>query len=96
MILMVVGTWLEHPATRAWGLLFGVLAVGLCIRGAVLEGVETVKEDLTKYVFKVFEDGFKGGVEAGREMEAAERFIASAILDPERPPGPHIHRRRED
>lgn len=73
VVLMAAGTYAGSPAIRAWAILVAVLAIGYCVH----EGVEVVKEHLTKYVFKVFEDGFRGGVEQGREMEAADRFIAS-------------------
>ena len=77
VVLMTAGTYSGSSELRAWALLFGVLAAGLCITAAVQEGVETIKDHLTKYVFKVFEDGFRGGVEQGREMEATQQFIAS-------------------
>lgn len=65
------------PELRAWGILTGVLAAGMCIKAAIHAGVEAIKEHLTKYVYMVFEDGFRGGVEQGREMEAAKNFLAS-------------------
>lgn len=77
VILMTVGSHFDLPEVRAWALLFGLLAAGLCITAAVNDGVEAVKQHLVKYVFRVFEDGFRGGVEQGREMESTERFIAS-------------------
>lgn len=77
VILMAVGTHLDMPEVRAWAVLFGVLAAGLCITAAIHESVDVVKEHLTKYVFQVFEDGFRGGLEQGREIEATQRFIAS-------------------
>lgn len=76
--LMVVGTHFNMPEVRAWALLFGILAAGLCITAAVHDGVEMVKHHLAKYVFKVYEDGYRGGVEQGREMEATNRFITWA------------------
>jgi hypothetical protein len=74
VILMSAGTWYGPPELRAWGLLFGVLAAGLCITAAVRDGVESIKEHIRKWTFETFREG----VEAGREMEAAERLIASS------------------
>lgn len=78
VILMGSGTIFGSAELRAWALLFGVLAAGLCAAAAVRDGVEAIKSHLTRYVFNVFEDGFRAGVEQGREMEAAERFISAA------------------
>lgn len=77
VILMTAGTWSHTAELRAWALLFGVLAAGLCVTRAVQEGVEVIKGHLQKYAYSVFEDGFRGGLEQGREIEATERFIAS-------------------
>lgn len=78
VITMGAGTWFGPPELKAWGLLFGVLAAGLCITSAVHQGVEAIKDHLSRYAFRVFEDGFRGGVDQGREIEAAERLMTSA------------------
>lgn len=44
---------------------------------AVERGVEHVKAYVKVWSLETFESGFKQGVEQGREMEAAERFIDS-------------------
>jgi hypothetical protein len=77
VILMVVGTLTRLPEIRAWAILIGLFAAGLCIRSAVHEAADTLKVYMRKWSHETFEQGFKAGVEVGREMEAAEKFIAA-------------------
>lgn len=74
--VMAAGTIIEQPWLRGWALLAAVYAVGLCLRAAVDRAAEEVRAYIKKWSHQVFEDGFKSGVETGREMEAAERFVA--------------------
>lgn len=73
--LMLVGTITEQTWLTGWALLISVFAVALGLTAAVERAAETVKVYVRKWSHQAFEDGFKGGVEAGREMEAAERFV---------------------
>jgi hypothetical protein len=75
--VMAAGSILEHSWMRGWSLLIAVYAVGLCLRSAVDRGAERIKAYVRVWALETFESGFKSGVEQGREMEAAERFIAS-------------------
>ena len=74
---MILGTIYESPAVRAWGLLVGLLAVGLGIWFVIRNATEAVKAYVHRWTLETFEHGFKQGVEQGREMEATERFISS-------------------
>lgn len=74
--VMVAGSILDQPWIRGWSILVAVYAVGLCIRMAVERAAEAVKAYIRKWSHETFESGFKSGVDQGREMEAAERFIA--------------------
>lgn len=74
---MATGSLTDHQWMRGWSLLVAVYAVGLCLRAAVDKGVEHVKAYVKVWSLQTFESGFKQGVEQGREMEAAERFIDS-------------------
>ncbi len=79
--LMVLGTVHQSPAIRAWGLLVGLLAVGLGIWLAIRQATGSLKAYVHQWTLETFEHGFKQGIEQGREMEAAERFIASTRPD---------------
>src|SRR4051812_9280515 len=57
VILMGSGTAAGSPELRAWALLFGVLAAGMCAAAAIRDGVEAGKSPLSRCGFKVFEDG---------------------------------------
>lgn len=78
VILMMVGTATGSTDVRAWAILIGLLAAGLCIKAAVHEAADAMQLYVRKWAHESFEQGFKGGVEVGREMEAAERFIAAS------------------
>lgn len=81
--LIAAGSLSEHvPWLRAWGLLVAVYAVALFLGAAVEAAAETVQAYVKKWAHQSFEDGFKGGVDVGREMEAARQFIAATT--PER------------
>lgn len=73
VILMVAGTYGQSTELRAWALLFGVLTVAFCIH----DGVEDVQAYIKKWSHETYQSGFRSGVDIGREMEAAERFIAA-------------------
>lgn len=77
VILMAAGTVTEMDWFRGWSLLVAVYAVGLFLKAAIVVATEKVLGYIRKWAHQTFEDGFKGGVEVGREMEAAERFIAA-------------------
>lgn len=76
--LMTAGTVFNSPEARAWALLVAILAAGLGIGAAVRVGTEAIKAYVHRWTLETFEHGFKQGIEQGREMEAAERFIRSA------------------
>ena len=76
--LMAAGTFVEQtPWLKAWALLVAVYAAALFLGATVQVAAAHMEAYIKKWVFRSFEDGFKGGVDAGREIEAAERFIAS-------------------
>ena len=75
VVAMTIGTLLDASWIRGWSLLIAVYAVGLCLRTAVDKGVEAVRANVKQWSHQVFQDGFRSGVEQGRAMEAAERFI---------------------
>lgn len=75
--LMVLGTFYDEPRLRAWALLVAMIAVGLGMWFAIRQATTAVKTYVHRWSLETFEHGFKQGVEQGREMEAAERFIAS-------------------
>lgn len=77
VILMTAGSVTEMDWIRGWSLLVAVYAVGLFLKAAMCVATKKVLEYIQKWAHQTFEDGFKGGVEVGREMEAAERFIAA-------------------
>jgi hypothetical protein len=81
---MVIGTLSRSPEVRAWSLLVGILAAGMFIRVAVREAAKAIEAAIKKWAHKPFEDGFKSGVETGREMEASERFIAATTPETRR------------
>lgn len=74
--LMTASTVGDFDWLARWALLVSVLAAGMCLRAAVRETADAIKEYVMKWSLQVFEDGFKAGVDQGREMEAAEQFIA--------------------
>lgn len=76
---MVAGTGTGSLELRAWSLLVGILAAGLGVVAAIYHAAEAVKVYVRKWSHETFEAGFKGGIAVGREMEAAEQFIASAV-----------------
>lgn len=76
--VMVIGSITDHQWMRGWSLLLAVYAVGLCLRTAIERGAGHVKAYVKVWSLDTFESGFKQGVEQGREMEAAERFIAGS------------------
>lgn len=74
--LMILGTVHESPAIRAWGLLVGLLAVGLGLWLVIRQATEAVKAYVHRWTLETYQHGFKQGIEQGREMEAAERMMA--------------------
>lgn len=78
VILMAASTVADLDWLARWSLLASVLAVGVLLGAAVREAADSVNAYIKKWSHQTFESGFKAGVEQGREMEAAERFIASA------------------
>lgn len=74
---MVMGTIQDQQWARSWSLLLAVYAVGLCLKAAIQAAAEAIKLHLQKWSHQAFEDGWRSGVEQGREMEATERFLAS-------------------
>lgn len=78
VVAMVAGTILDQQWARSWSILLAVYAVGLCLQVAVANAAEAIKLHLQKWSHQAFEDGWRSGVEQGREMEAAERFIAAS------------------
>jgi hypothetical protein len=77
ILAMMTGTVLDTAWIRGWALLIAAYALALCLRTAVQQGVAETQAYIKRWSHQVFEDGFRSGVEQGREMEAAERFIAS-------------------
>jgi hypothetical protein len=75
---MTMGTVYGSSELRSWALLVSILSACLGVVHAIQLAADGVTSYIKTYVFQVFEDGFRGGVEQGREMEAAERFIASS------------------
>lgn len=73
--LMGTGQVIGSSELRGWALLMGIFAAAMCIRAAIRDAAETIKEYIRQWSHQTFEDGFKGGVEQGRAMEASERFI---------------------
>ena len=84
VILMAWGTASGAAEVRSWALLVGVLATGLGISVAVRRGTEAIKAYVHRWSLETFEHGVKQGIEMGREMEAAERFIASVASEQHR------------
>ncbi len=76
--MMIAGTVMGSIELRGWALLVAILSAGLGIGAAVRTGTETVKAYIHRWTLETFEHGMKQGIEMGREMEAAERLIASA------------------
>jgi hypothetical protein len=74
---MALGTIYGSSEARAWAILIGMIAACLGVIYAIQQAAESVKGYIKQYAFQVFEDGFKSGVNTGREMEAAGQFIAS-------------------
>lgn len=81
--LMVIGTLVRSPEIRAWALLIAILAAGLGICSGMRSATQAVKAYVQRWSVDTFEHGMKQGIEMGREIEAAERLIAST-----RSPGP--------
>lgn len=79
--MMTAGTVMGSIELRGWALLVAILSAGLGIGAAVRSGTEAVKAYIHRWTLATFEHGMKQGIEAGREMEATERFIASARED---------------
>lgn len=77
VILMVIGTVIHRPEIRAWALLIAILAAGLGICHGIRSATQAVKAYVQRWSVETFEHGMKQGIEMGREMEAAERLIAS-------------------
>lgn len=77
VILMTVGTVTDMEWFRGWSLLVAVYAVGLFLKAAMNTAAQQVMEYIRRWVHKTFEEGFTAGVDQGRAMEAAERFVAS-------------------
>lgn len=73
---MTTGTVIGVEWLQRWALLIAIAAVGLCLTVAVERAADAIKVYVQKWSHQVFEDGFRSGVEQGREMEAAERFVA--------------------
>lgn len=73
--LMILGTIHDSHMIRAWGLLAGILALGLGVRFVVLQASEGIKAYIHRWTLQTFEHGFKQGIEQGREMESAERMM---------------------
>lgn len=76
--LMILGTILSEPEIRAWSLLVALYAASLGIWFSIKQATSAVKAYVHRWTLETWEHGFKQGVDVGREMEAAERFIASA------------------
>lgn len=76
--VMAAGSITDHQWMRGWSLLLAVYAVGLCLRAAVERAAGRIMLYVNKWTLETFESGFKRGIEQGREMEAAERFIAAS------------------
>jgi hypothetical protein len=77
VILMTAGTALGSPEVRAWSLLVGIFAAALGIAAVVRRGTEAMKAYVHRWTLQTYEHGMKQGIEMGREIEAAEKFIAS-------------------
>lgn len=77
VLAMAVGTVLGVEWLQRWALLIAICAVGLCLAVAIERAAEAIKTYVQKWSHQVFQDGFRSGVEQGREMEATERFLAS-------------------
>jgi hypothetical protein len=74
---MTLGTLYGSSELRSWALLVSILSACLGVVYAIQAAADGVTSYIKRYVFQVFEDGFRGGVEQGREMEATQQFIAS-------------------
>jgi len=75
--LMAASTIGDLDWLARWSILASILAAGMCLRAAVRELADNIKAYIKRWSHETYESGFRQGVETGREMEAAERFIAS-------------------
>lgn len=74
--LMTLGTITDMAWIRGWSMLTAIYTVGLFLKASMATATQKVLDHTKKWSHQTFEEGFKGGVEQGRAMEAAERFIA--------------------
>lgn len=77
VVLMVAGSVADHGWVRGWALLAAVYAVGLCLKDTVRKAQVRMRDEQRRWSHEVYESAFKQGLGVGREIEAAERFIAS-------------------
>jgi hypothetical protein len=82
VITMVIGTCHDSPGLRSWGVLFGILAATLAVVGVIQRCTEALKAYIHRWAHETFEHGMRQGIEMGREIEAAERFIQSTREHP--------------
>lgn len=81
VVMMTVGTVHDSIELRGWALLVGMLSASLGVASAVRMSTEAMKAYVHRWTLETFEHGFRKGIEQGREIEAAERFIASTRDD---------------
>lgn len=78
VVLMVVSTAGDLEWLARWSILTGVLAAGMCLRAAIRDATESVQVYVKRWSLDTFEHGMKQGIDMGREIEAAEKLIASS------------------
>ena len=76
--LMTASTVGDLDWLARWAIAVSILSAALCLRAAIRDATRSIEAYVKRWSLDVFEHGIKQGIDLGREIEAAEKLIASS------------------